>query len=341
MSARRILFIGGTGRLSWSCVERASAQGHEVLVLNRGLATARPHLDGVRYLKGDARDPASVRQATDGMDFDAVINFVAFTADDVAADLDLFRGRTGQYVFISSASAYETPPARLPITESTPLRNMVWLYSQHKIRAEEKLVAAYRSENYPITIIRPSHTYDRGVVPMIGGWTSIARMRAGKEIVVHGDGSSLWTLTHARDFAKGVVGLLCNPRAYGDTFHVTSDEAPCWNVIVQTLARAAGVAAPRLVHVPSDAIAAADKDWGDALLGDMAHSLVFDNAKVRSLVPEFVCTTPFAEGAREMMAWFDAHPERQIVDAAKDRTMDWLVDAYRPRRPQATVERTA
>jgi len=330
MTARKILFIGGTGRLSWSCVERARAKGFEVWVLNRGLNTARPLPEGVHALHGNAREPESVRAAVQGLEFDAVVNFVAFTADDVAHDLDVFRGRTGQYVFISSASCYQTPPARLPILESTPLHNPVWAYSQHKIAAEDLLVAAYRKENWPVTIIRPSHTYDKGVVPMIGGWTQIARMRAGKEVLVHGDGSSLWTLTHARDFAKGVVGLIDNPRAYGETFHVTSDEAPCWNAIVTTLARAAGVDAPRIVHVPSDAIAAVDKDWGDALLGDMAHSLVFDNSKVRRLVPDFICTTSFAEGAREMMEWFDAHPERKVVDAAKDRTIDWLIERYRP-----------
>jgi len=333
MTKQRVLYIGGTGRLSWSCVERSLVKGFDVYVLNRGQNSARPLPDGVHFLEGNARDPETVRAAIAGLDFDAVVNFVAFTAADVAADLDLFRGRTGQYIFISSASAYQTPPAQLPIVESTPLHNPVWAYSQHKIRAEERLIAAYREENYPITIVRPSHTYDQGVVPMIGGWTSIARMRAGREVVVHGDGSSLWTLTHARDFAKGVVGLLANPLAYGDAFHITSNEAPCWNTIVLTLARAAGVPEPRMVHVPSDAIAAADKDWGDALLGDMGHSLVFDNSKIRKLVPDFVCTTTFAQGAREMMAWFDAHPERQIVDAAKDKTMDWLVDAYRPRKP--------
>ncbi|HVZ45846.1 MAG TPA: NAD-dependent epimerase/dehydratase family protein [Ramlibacter sp.] len=332
MTAPKVLFIGGTGRLSWSCVERSIAKGFDVSVLNRGQSDARAVPAGARALKGNAREPQTVRAAVQGMEFDAVVNFVAFTADDVGHDLELFRGRTGQYMFISSASAYQTPPARLPIVESTPLHNPVWAYSQNKIRAEERLVRAYREENYPVTIVRPSHTYDRGVVPMIGGWTSIARMRAGREIVVHGDGSSLWTLTHARDFAKGVVGLLANPRAYGDSFHITSDESPCWNTIVLTLAHAAGVREPKIVHVPSDAIAAADKDWGDALLGDMAHSLVFDNRKVRSLVPEFVCTTTFAEGAREMMEWFDAHPERKIVDAAKDATMDWLVDTYRPRK---------
>jgi len=334
MAARKVLFIGGTGRLSWWCVDASLKKGFEVYVLNRGQNTARPVPAGVHVLKGNAREPQTVRDAVKGLDFDVVVNFVAFTADDVAADLDLFRGRIGQYVFISSASAYQTPPARLPVLESTPLHNPVWVYSQNKIRAEEKLVAAYRDENYPVTIVRPSHTYDHGVVPMIAGWTSIARMRAGKPVVVHGDGSSLWTLTHARDFAKGVVGLLGNPLALGDSFHITSQESPCWNDIVLTLARAAGVPEPKLTHVPSDAIAAADKDWGDALLGDMAHSLVFDNSKIRRLVPDFVCTTPFAEGAREIIAWFDAHPERQIVDAAKDRTMDWLIQTYSPRKPQ-------
>jgi len=333
MNAQKVLFIGGTGRLSWSCAEAAVRKGFDVYVLNRGLNGTRAVPEGAHFLQANAREPGSVREAVKGMSFDVVVDFVAFTAEDVHADLDLFRGRTGQYVFISSASAYQTPPARLPVTESTPLRNPVWVYSQNKTKAEDVLVNAYRNENFPATIVRPSHTYDKGVVPMIGGWTSIARMRAGKEVVVHGDGTSLWTLTHASDFAKGVVGLLANPLALGEAFHITSDEAPSWNSIVLTLARAAGVEQPKIVHVPSDAIAAIDKDWGDALLGDMAHSMVFDNAKIRRLVPDFLCTTPFAAGAREMMAWFDAHPERQVVDAAKDKSMDWLVDAYRPRRP--------
>jgi nucleoside-diphosphate-sugar epimerase len=334
MAAQKVLFIGGTGRLSWSCAEGAIRKGFDVYVLNRGQTGTRTVPEGAHFLQGNAREPESVRKAVQGMQFDAVVNFVAFTAEDVGFDLDCFRGRTGQYMFISSASAYQTPPARLPVLESTPLHNPIWAYSQNKIKAEDRLVKAYREENYPITIVRPSHTYDQGVVPMIGGWTSIARMRAGKEVVVHGDGSSLWTLTHARDFAKGVVGLLTNPRAHGESFHITSNEAPCWDTIVLTLARAAGVAEPKIVHVPSDAIAAVDKDWGDALLGDMAHSLVFDNSKIRRLVPDFVCTTSFAEGAREMMAWFDAHPERQISDPTKDKTMDWLIDAYRPRKSQ-------
>jgi len=331
MTAQKILFIGGTGRISWWCVDGAIRKGFDVTVLNRGQTGMRPLPEGARFLKGNAREPETVREAVKGLEFDAVVDFVAYTAEDVAFDLDLFRGRTGQYLFISSASAYQTPPARLPILESTPLHNPVWAYSQNKIKAEDRLVRAYREENYPVTIVRPSHTYDPGSVPMIGQWTSVARMRAGKPVVVHGDGSSVWTLTHARDFTKGFVGLLANPRAYGESFHITSDEAPSWNTIVMTLARAAGGREPRIVHVPSDAIAVVDKAWGDALLGDMAHSLIFDNSKIRRLVPDFVCTMSFAEGAREIIAWFDAHPQWKIVDKAKDEAMDWLAEAYRPR----------
>jgi nucleoside-diphosphate-sugar epimerase len=338
MSAQTVLFIGGTGRISWWCVDAAGRKGFEVSVLNRGETGIRPLPAGVRVLKGDVRDRASVAAAVEGLAFDCVVNFVAYDAADVTADLDLFRGRTGQYVFISSASAYQTPPARLPVLESTPLQNPVWAYSQNKIAAEDVLVAAYRREAWPVTIVRPSHTYDHASVPMIGQWTSVERMRRGKPVIVHGDGSSLWTLTHGRDFARGFVGLLCNPLAYGESFHITSDEAPCWNAIVATIARAAGVERPDIVHVPSDAIAAADKAWGDGLLGDMAHSLVFDNVKLRRLVPDFVCTTSFAEGAREFVAWFDANPAWKVSDADKDATMDWLAETWRPRgRPEAAA----
>ena len=329
--AKTVLFIGGTGRISAHCVDAAVAAGFDVTVLNRGQSALRPRNDGARYLIGDARDPESVRAAVSGLAFDCVANFVAYGAADVEHDMETFRSRIGQYVFISSASAYQTPPARTPITESTPLINPVWAYSQHKIAAEEALRRASRDEAFPATIVRPAHTYDQGSVPMIGQWTSIARLRAGRPVVVHGDGASLWTLTHGRDFAKAFVGLLCHPAAYGDSFHITSDEALPWDAIVQTLAAAAGVAQPEIVHVTSDAIALADPAWGDALLGDMTHSLVFDNSKIKAIVPGFLCTTPFHRGAREIMAWFDAHPANQVVDPAKDATMDWLIETYRPR----------
>lgn len=283
-------------------------------------------------LRADIRDPESVRSALGDLEFDAVVDWIAFTPEHVRTSMELFRGRTGQYVFISSASAYQTPPARLPVVESTPLRNPFWRYSRDKIACEELLVGAYREENFPATIIRPSHTYDRTLVPFDGGWTVLDRMRRGKEIVVHGDGTSLWTLTHHTDFAKGLVPLLGHPAAIGDVFHITSDEALTWNQIAEALAAAAGTTA-RIVHVPSDAIAAHDPDWGAGLLGDKTHSMVFDNTKLRRLVPDFVATVPFSQGAREIVAWYDADPTRQRVDARLDAIMDKLVETYRVPSP--------
>jgi nucleoside-diphosphate-sugar epimerase len=279
----------------------------------------------VEALVADARNSDQLREAVSGRDFDVVADFRAYTADDVRSRLDLFRGRVGQYVFISSASAYQTPPARLPIVESTPLRNPVWRYSRDKIAAEDVLVAAYREENYPVTIVRPSHTYDQRTPPLIGGWTQIDRMRRGQPVVVHGDGTSLWTLTHSRDFAVGFVGLLGNQQTFGDAFHITSDEALPWDQIFEVIAAAAGVAHLQLVHIPSDVIARADRDWGDALLGDQAHCLVFDNSKVKRLVPDFSPRTPFHVGAREIIAWFDADPSRQQVDDQFNDTIEKLL----------------
>jgi nucleoside-diphosphate-sugar epimerase len=253
---------------------------------------------------------------------------VAFTPEHVRADIELFRGRTRQYVFISSASAYQTPPARVPVVESTPLANPFWQYSRDKIACEDLLMAAYRSDGFPVTIVRPSHTYDKTSVPFDGGWTVLGRMRQGKEIVVHGDGTSLWTLTHHTDFARGFVPLLGHPRTIGDAFHITSDDVLTWNQIAEALAAAAGVEA-RLVHVPSDAIAAADPQWGAGLLGDKAHSMVFDNAKLRSVVPGYRATVPFEQGAREIVAWHEEDPVRQRVDPHLDTLMDRLVETHR------------
>jgi nucleoside-diphosphate-sugar epimerase len=279
-------------------------------------------------LRGDIRDPGSVKDALGDLEFDAVVDWVAFTPQHVQSDIDLFRGRAGQYVFISSASAYQTPPARLPVVESTPLRNPHWQYSRDKIACEDLLVAAYRDEGFPATIVRPSHTYDRTLVPLDGGWTALGRMRQGREIVIHGDGTSLWTLTHHEEFAKGFVPLLGHPRTVGDVFHITSDEWLTWDRIAGTLAAALGVE-PRIVHVPSDAIAAADPDWGAGLLGDKAHSMIFDNSKLRSVVPDFVATIPFERGAREIVAWYTGDESRQKVDERLDALMDTLVERFR------------
>ena len=329
----RVLFIGGTGKISSACSQLAVDQGIDLYLLNRG-QTDRPVPANLHHLTGDIRNPASARAALGDLRFDAVVNWITFTPDQVATDLELFRGRTKQYIFISSASAYQKPLSGLPITESTLLANPFWQYSRDKIACEEVLVRAYREEGFPFTIVRPSHTYDRTMLPFNGGYTVIGRMRAGKPVVVHGDGTSLWTLTHHRDFAKGFVPLLGNPHAIGESIHITSDELLTWNQIYLTCAEAAGVAHPQLVHVPSDLIAAYDPAWGAGLLGDKAHSVIFDNSKLKRLVPGFAATIPYAQGAREVLAWFDADPARHVMDAAMDATMDRILAAYQAAWPK-------
>jgi nucleoside-diphosphate-sugar epimerase len=234
-------------------------------------------------------------------------------------------------VFVSSASAYQKPPARLPILESTPLRNPFWQYSRDKIACEDLLMRAYRDGGFPVTVVRPSHTYDRTKIALLGGWTDIHRMRQGLPILVHGDGTSLWTLTHSRDFAKAFVGLLGRPQAVGESYTITSDEFLPWDQVYRLFARAAGIAEPELVHVASETIASHDPERGPWLLGDRAHSVVFDNSKIKSLVPSFQCSIPFADGAREIVRWHDAHPALQKIDAGfmelSDRLVGW---AHRP-----------
>jgi len=327
----KVLFIGGTGIISSACSRLTVEKGIELYHLNRG-KTSRPIPKEVIHLKGDVRDQDSFETALGDHNFDVVVQWVAYTPDHIEQDIEVLRGRVGQYIFISSASAYQTPPASLPVTESTVLDNPFWKYSQDKIACEERLLQAYRDEKFPVTIVRPSHTYDPTLFPTHGGYTVLHRMRLGKPIVVHGDGTSLWTLTHHEDFAVGFVGLFANPRAIGDIFHITSDEWLSWNQIYRFIAQAAGVEA-KLVHVPSELIAAYDPDWGDGLLGDKAHSMIFDNTKIRRLVPEFNPKIPFAEGARQIVAWYDADPSRQVVDAAFDALNDKIIEAYQKAWP--------
>jgi nucleoside-diphosphate-sugar epimerase len=327
MAKLRVLFIGGSGVISSACSRVAVDSGIDLFVLNRGRSTVRPLPPGASMLRADIREPGSVRDEISDRDFDAVVDWVAFTPEHVRTDIDLFRGRTGQYVFISSASAYQTPPARLPVTESTPLRNPYWQYSRDKIACEDALVTAYREEGFPATIVRPSHTYDQTEVPFDGGWTVLGRMLAGKPVIVHGDGTSLWTLTHHDDFARAFVPLLGHRRTLGEAIHITSDDVLAWNQIAESLAAALGVAA-RLVHVPSDAIAAADPDWGAGLLGDKAHSMVFDNTKLRGIVPGWRAVIPFEQGARQIVEWYLADPARQVTDQALDAVMDKLATAW-------------
>ncbi len=326
VAPRSILFIGGTGVISATAAQRAVAVGHRLTILNRGRST-RPVPDGVETLHADVRDVSAVQEALAGREFDAVADFITYKPEQAKASIDLFAGRTGQYVFISSASAYQTPPTRLPILESTPLKNPFWQYSRDKIACEDLFYEAYREQDFPLTVVRPSHTYDRTKIAMVGGWTDIHRMRAGLPVMVHGDGTSLWTLTHSRDFAKAFVGLLGRPQAVGESYTITSDEYLPWNQIYQLFARAAGVSKPELVHVASETIAAHSAELGPNLLGDRSHSVVFDNTKIKSLVPDYCATIPFADGAREIVNWYDANPGLQVVNQQfmdlSDRLTGW------------------
>jgi nucleoside-diphosphate-sugar epimerase len=329
----RVLFIGGTGIISSACTRLAAERGVELYVLNRG-ESWRPIPDEVTRLMGDIRDPESARAAIGSLEFDAVVDWVAFTPENIETDLEIFRGRTAQYIFISSASAYQTPPTSLPVTESTILDNPMWEYSRQKIACEDRLTRAYREDHFPCTIVRPSHTYDCTLLPPHGGWTVIDRMRRGKQVVVHGDGASVWTLTHHRDFAKGLVGLLGRDDAVGETFHITSDEWLSWDRIHNILAQAADTTA-EMVHVPSEVIHCYDREWGESLLGDKTHSMIFDNSKIKRFVPEFAATIPFSRGAEEIIAWYDADPARQVIDEELDRTMSRIIADWQQTFPRS------
>jgi nucleoside-diphosphate-sugar epimerase len=324
----KVLFIGGTGNISTSVSRRAVEKGIDLYLLNRG--QHKVELSGVRHILGDINRPVQVQDTLRGQQFDAVVNWIAFNADDIERDIALFAGRTKQYVFISSASVYQKPPTHPVITESTPLYNPFWKYSQNKIRCEERLEQAYRESGFPMTIVRPSLTYDTTFPIAIGGWgcyTLADRLLKGQKIIVHGDGSSLWTVTHSEDFAKGFVGLLGHPQAIGHAFHITSDEVLTWNQIYHTIADALGVEAS-VVHIASDLIAEIDPSLGAGLLGDKTWSAIFDNSKVKSLVPGFQATIPFHVGIHKTLAWFNEDERRKRVDGAVNEQMDRILSYY-------------
>lgn len=321
----RVLFIGGSGVISAASVNLAHSRGHTVTVLNRGASKRRALSAGVELLQADLQDPDSVDAALAGRNFDVVADFMTFTADQAQAAIARFKDRCGQYIFISSASAYQKPPAQLPITESTPLANPFWQYSRDKIACEDVFIAAYRENGFPVTIVRPSHTYDATSLPLTFGWTDVHRMRAGLPVVVHGDGTSLWTLTHTQDFAVGFVGLLARSAAIGNAYTITSDEVLPWDAVYRAVAAAAGVNNPELVHVTSDSIAALAPDLGPGLLGDKAHSVIFDNSKIKALVPEFAAKIPFSLGARQILAWHVDNPDARVVNPHYMELSDALV----------------
>jgi nucleoside-diphosphate-sugar epimerase len=326
----KVLFVGGTGLISSACTRLAVDRGIELYLLNRGGHPELAH--GARTLIADLGNEGAAERALADQRFDAVVDWIAFTPADVERDIRLFGGRTGQFVFISSASAYQKPPVDWIIREDTPLANPFWDYSQNKIACEERLMRAYREDGFPVTIVRPSLTYGDTQAPLvINSWqrpyTAIARMRAGKPLIVPGDGTSLWTITHNSDFAVGFVGLLGRTAAIGHAFSITSDEVLTWDQIYRQTAAAAGVEA-KIVHIASDFIAACMPDLTGTLMGDKSQSAVFDNSKIKRFVSDFGTTVPFAEGIGRTVAWFDADATRQLVDAEMDAQWDRLIGAY-------------
>ncbi|MFJ6085268.1 NAD-dependent epimerase/dehydratase family protein [Streptomyces sp. NPDC092369] len=322
----KVLFLGGAGMIGSAAAARAAATGFDVTIVTRS-EPARAVADGVRQLRADVRDPAALRAVLGDEEFDSVVNWVGFTPDDVRAHPELFTGRTGQYVFISTCSVFGRPVPHLPITESTPRRQPVFGYARDKIACELLLEDAHRSSDFPLTIVRPFHTYDRTVIPVLAGWTAIERMRTGRPVVVHGDGTSLWSLMHARDFGRAFVALLGLGHAVGESVNVVSGDILTWDQIHLTLAAAAGVREPVLRHRASESIAVEVPGWEEVLEHDFRHSMLFDTSKLRSLVPGFAPEVSFSQGAREVLAHYDAHPELRSVDAKLDHAFDVLLEA--------------
>lgn len=329
----KVLFIGGTGLISSACSELAAQRGMDLTILNRSVSQKHPIPEGARLLVGDVRgDPEQLVGVLKGQQFDAVVDWIAFTPADIERDIQLFGGKTGQFVFISSASAYQKPPAHYIITEETPLDNPFWEYSRNKKRCEEMLMAAYREQGFPVTIVRPSLTYGPSQIPLCGAswrhpYTVIDRMKRGQKIIVPGDGTSLWCLTWNGDFAKGFDGLLGRSDAVGEAFHITSDEVLTWNQIYREAGRAIGVE-PDIIHIPSDLIAAYNPGAVGDLTGDKINSSVFDNSKIKRFVPEFNCEVGWSEGVRRSIAWHEANAARQTIDADMNKMWDSIIAAY-------------
>ena len=325
----KVLFIGGTGNISAASSRLAISQGIDLYLLTRGRSPVK--IDGAKTLTANHSDKEAVKKATEGHTWDVVVNWVAFTQADVERDFELFNGKTRQYIFISSASAYQKPGGHPVVTESTPLYNPYWQYSRDKIACEDFLTRMFREEGFPITIVRPSLTYDKVIpVPMIGwkDFTIIDRIRKGKEVIIHGDGTSIWTITHSEDFAKGFVGLLGHRQAIGHSFHITSDELMNWNQIFEWVAEAAG-APLKAVHIPSDFIGRFDEHAYGSLLGDKAQSVIFDNSKIKRFVPGFKATIPFSEGIKRTIDWFEAEPGRISMNPEKGALVEKIISAYK------------
>ncbi|WP_040949295.1 SDR family oxidoreductase [Gorillibacterium massiliense] len=327
----KALFIGGTGTISSAITRQLAEGGCDLYLLNRG-KSKEDLPEGVTLLQADINDEEHVAKLIVDHKFDVVADFIAFVPEQLERDYRLFNGKTKQFIFISSASAYQTPLSDYRISEGTPLSNPYWEYSRNKIACEEYLLKMYRDHGFPITIVRPSHTYDERSIPLgvhgsRGSWQVARRMLQNKPVIIHGDGTSLWTMTHNRDFAKGFIGLMGNIHAIGESVHITSDESVTWNQIYEIIADALGVKL-NAIHVSSSFLAACStEDYRGGLLGDKANTVVFDNSKLKRLVPNFVATTRLDQGIKETVAHILSHPELQTEDPEFDEWCDKVVKA--------------
>ncbi|MGA2171631.1 MAG: SDR family oxidoreductase [Sedimentisphaerales bacterium] len=333
----KVLFIGGTGIISSAVSKLAVEKGIDLYLFNRG-----QHSEfvpkGAKVIKGNIEDKSAFAKTLKGKTFDVVVDWRAYVPKDVEADIKLFKGSVGQYIFISSASAYQKPVTYWLITESTLMANPYWQYSRDKIACEDRLIAEYRDNGFPVTIVRPSLTYGVTMIPAAINswpkpWTIVDRMRKGKKVIIHGDGTSLWVMTHNTDFAKGFIGLIGNIQAIGQAFHITSDEVLTWNQIYQAIADAAGVKL-NAVYISSDFIIKIDPEHIGTLLGDKTCSEVFDNSKIKRFVPDFVATVPFVQGVKCSIEWFEADKSRCVVDTDYSRFMDRTIAAYEKALPK-------
>lgn len=329
----KALFIGGTGTISMAITNLLAAKPEwELYLLNRG--NRSDELPGnVKVIQADINDEEKVKEAIKDLYFDCVCDFIGFVTEQLERDYRIFKGKTDQFMYISSASAYQKPLASPYITEGTPLANPYWEYSRNKIACEDYLMKLYREEGFPVTIIRPSHTYDNRSIPLgvhgsKGSWQVVKRMLEGKPVIIHGDGTSLWTMTCNRDFAKAFVGLMGNSHALGEVFQITSDESLTWNQIYQSIATALGVTL-KPYYVPSDFLAATSNfDFEGGLIGDKANTVIFDNTKLKRAVPDFVATVRFDTGVRETLNYVMSHPELQVEDPEFDAYCDAVIEKF-------------
>lgn len=327
----KALFIGGTGTISTAITQLAPGCGFELYLLNRGNKSELVP-QGVKVIEADIYNEDDVKNKLKDLTFDVVAEFIAFDVEALKRDVRLFAGKTKQYIFISSASAYQKPLSSPFITESTPLANPFWEYSRKKIACEEYLMEEYRNNGFPVTIVRPSHTYGDTGIPIAihgkkGSYSVISRIKQGKKVILHGDGSSLWTVTHNTDFAKAFVGLMGNVHAIGEALQITSDESLTWNQIYEVIGNVLGVR-PQIVHIPSDTLSKANNEFVGALLGDKANTVIFDNSKIKRLVPGFTAAVRFDQGARRTLAYIEKHPELQAADPEFDAWTDQMIAAY-------------